>query len=147
MVRVSKAFTQHEERTLARKHALQLMYQGEILEKAPRELIENAQLVPETQGLDEYALILLDGTKEKLEAIDELIDSASDNWTLDRMPVVDRSLLRLTTYEMRYVDDVPVSVSINEAVNLAKEFGGDDSPRFINGILGRIATQLESEQA
>ena len=46
---------------------------------------------------------------------------------------------------MRYVDDVPVSVSINEAVNLAKEFGGDDSPRFINGILGRIATQLESE--
>ncbi|MDR4016579.1 MAG: transcription antitermination factor NusB [Eggerthellaceae bacterium] len=144
---MSKAFTQHEERTLARKHALQLMYQGEILEKAPRELIENAQLVPETQGLDEYALMLLDGTKEKLEAIDELIDSASDNWTLDRMPVVDRSLLRLTTYEMRYVDDVPVSVSINEAVNLAKEFGGDDSPRFINGILGRIATQLESEQA
>ena len=146
-MRVSKAFTQHEERTLARKHALQLMYQGEILEKAPRELIENAQLVPETQGLDEYALMLLDGTKEKLEAIDELIDSASDNWTLDRMPVVDRSLLRLTIYEMRYVDDVPVSVSINEAVNLAKEFGGDDSPRFINGILGRIATQLESEQA
>lgn len=146
-MRVSKAFTQHEERTLARKHALQLMYQGEILEKAPRELIENAQLVPETQGLDEYALMLLDGTKEKLEAIDELIDSVSDNWTLDRMPVVDRSLLRLTTYEMRYVDDVPVSVSINEAVNLAKEFGGDDSPRFINGILGRIATQLESEQA
>lgn len=142
---VSKAFSQHEERTLARKHALQLMYQGEILEKTPRELIDNGQLVPETQGLGEYALMLLDGAKENLEAIDELIESASDNWTLDRMPVVDRSLLRLTTYEMRYVDDVPVSVSINEAVNLGKEFGGDDSPRFINGILGRIATQLESE--
>lgn len=142
---VSKAYSQHEERTLARKQALQLMYQGEILEKTPRELIDNGQLVPETQGLGEYALMLLDGTKESLEAIDELIESASDNWTLDRMPVVDRSLLRLTTYEMRYVDDVPVSVSINEAVNLAKEFGGDDSPRFINGILGRIATQLESE--
>lgn len=142
---VSKAFSQHEERNLARKHALQLMYQGEILEKTPRELIDNGQLVPETQGLGEYALMLLDGAKENLEAIDELIESASDNWTLDRMPVVDRSLLRLTTYEMRYVDDVPVSVSINEAVNLAKEFGGDDSPRFINGILGRIATQLESE--
>lgn len=142
---VSKAYSQHEERTLARKQALQLMYQGEILEKTPRELIDNGQLVPETQGLGEYALMLLDGAKENLEAIDELIKSASDNWTLDRMPVVDRSLLRLTTYEMRYVDDVPVSVSINEAVNLAKEFGGDDSPRFINGILGRIATQLESE--
>lgn len=142
---VSKAYSQHEERTLARKQALQLMYQGEILEKTPRELIDNGQLVPETQGLGEYALMLLDGAKKNLEAIDELIESASDNWTLDRMPVVDRSLLRLTTYEMRYVDDVPVSVSINEAVNLAKEFGGDDSPRFINGILGRIATQLESE--
>lgn len=142
---VSKAYSQHEERTLARKQALQLMYQGEILEKTPRELIDNGQLVPETQGLGEYALMLLDGAKESLEAIDGLIESASDNWTLDRMPVVDRSLLRLTTYEMRYVDDVPVSVSINEAVNLAKEFGGDDSPRFINGILGRIATQLESE--
>lgn len=142
---VSKAFSQHEERALARKHALQLMYQGEILEKTPRELIDNGQLVPETQGLGEYALMLLDGAKVNLEVIDELIESASDNWTLDRMPVVDRSLLRLTTYEMRYVDDVPVSVSINEAVNLAKEFGGDDSPRFINGILGRIATQLESE--
>lgn len=142
---VSKAYSQHEERTLARKQALQLMYQGEILEKTPRELIDNGQLVSETQGLGEYALMLLDGAKESLEAIDELIESASDNWTLDRMPVVDRSLLRLTTYEMRYVDDVPVSVSINEAVNLAKEFGGDDSPRFINGILGRIATQLESE--
>lgn len=142
---VSKAYSQHEERTLARKQALQLMYQGEILEKTPRELIDNGQLVPETQGLGEYVLMLLDGAKESLEAIDELIESASDNWTLDRMPVVDRSLLRLTTYEMRYVDDVPVSVSINEAVNLAKEFGGDDSPRFINGILGRIATQLESE--
>ena len=142
---VSKAYSQHEERTLARKQALQLMYQGEILEKTPRELIDNGQLVPETQGLGEYALMLLDGAKESLEAIDGLIESASDNWTLDRLTVVDRSLLRLTTYEMRYVDDVPVSVSINEAVNLAKEFGGDDSPRFINGILGRIATQLESE--
>ena len=67
---VSKAFSQHEERTLARKHALQLMYQGEILEKTPRELIDNGQLVPETQGLGEYALMLLDGAKENLEAID-----------------------------------------------------------------------------
>lgn len=144
---MSKAYTQHVERTLARKTALQIMYQGEILEKAPRELIDNAQLVPETQGLDEYALMLLDGAKKNLEAIDKLIESASENWTLDRMPLVDRSLLRLSTYEMRYVEDVPISVSINEAVNLAKEFGGDDSPRFINGILGRIATQLEAEQA
>ncbi len=143
---MSKA-SQHEERMLARKHALQLMYQGEILGKTPSQLVEEGQLVPETQGLDQYAVNLLDGTRDNLSAIDALIVGASENWTMDRMPVVDRSLLRLATYEMRYVDDVPVSVSINEAVNLAKEFGGDDSPRFINGILGRIATQLESENA
>lgn len=144
---MSKAYTQHVERSLARKNALQVMYQGDILGKVPRELIEDAQLVPETQGLDEYALMLLNGYGENKDAIDELIVSASENWALDRMPMVDRSLLRLAAYEMRYVEEVPVSVSINEAVNLAKEFGGDDSPRFINGILGRIATQLESEQA
>ena len=61
------------------------------------------------------------------------------------MPLVDLSLLRLSTYEMLFVEDVPVSVSINEAVNLAKEFGGEDSPRFINGILGRIAKALDSQ--
>ena len=143
---MSKA-PRHEERMLARKHALQLMYQGEIMGKTPRELLDDGSLVPETQGLDEYAVSLLDGSREQLEAIDTLISSASENWSLDRMPVVDRSLLRMATYEMRFVDEVPVSVSINEAVNLAKEFGGDDSPRFINGILGRIATQLESENA
>lgn len=137
----------HQDRVLARKQALQLMYQGEILDKDPQVLVEEKQLVPETQGLDEYTLSLLSGVKEHEADLDERIESASDNWTLDRMPIVDRSLLRLSAFEMVYAEDVPVSVSINEAVNLAKEFGGDDSPRFINGILGRIATQLEGESA
>ena len=137
----------HGERVLARKHALQIMYQGDILGQAPRALVDEHQLVPETQGLDEYALMLLDGCKDNQEAIDARIVAASENWSMERMPVVDRSILRLSTYEMCYVDDVPVSVSINEAVNLAKEFGGDDSPRFINGILGRIAAQLEQAEA
>lgn len=64
------------------------------------------------------------------------------------MPIVDRSILRLAAYEMMYVDDVPVSVSINEAVELAKDFGGEDeSPRFVNGVLGRIAKRLEDAAA
>ena len=135
--------TQHEERVLARKHALQLLYQGEILDKNPRSLIDERLLVPETQGLDEYVLMLLGSCEEQQDEIDERIVAASENWSLDRMPLVDKSLLRLATCEMCYVESVPVSVSINEAVNLAKEFGGEDSPRFINGILGRIALQLE----
>lgn len=135
----------HEERMLARKNALQVMYQGEILDVAPLELVSERRLVPETSGLDEYAVSLLEGCKQHQNDIDRQIVGASENWTMDRMPIVDRSLLRLATYEMCYVEDVPVSVSINEAVNLAKEFGGDDSPRFVNGILGRIALQLEGK--
>lgn len=136
----------HSERILARKHALQLMYQGELVEKDPTTLVKERLLVPETQGLDEYALMLLDGCKEHQSEIDERIVFASENWTMERMSILDRSLLRLAAFEMCHVDDVPVSVSINEAVNLAKEFGGEDSPRFINGILGRIAAQLEQGQ-
>lgn len=143
---MSKAL-QHEERVIARKNALQLLYQGDILEKTPQSIISDRLLVPETQGLDDYAVMLLDLVQEHLSDIDERIVSASENWSMDRMPVVDRSLLRLAACEMCYVEDVPISVSINEAVNLAKEFGGENSPRFVNGILGRIATQLEEENS
>ncbi len=143
---MSKAL-QHEERVIARKNALQLLYQGDILDKTPQSIISDRLLVPETQGLDDYAVMLLDLVQEHLSDIDERIVSASENWSMDRMPVVDRSLLRLAACEMCYVEDVPISVSINEAVNLAKEFGGENSPRFVNGILGRIATQLEEENS
>lgn len=133
---------QHE-RTRARRRALQIMYQGEILETATLDLIDNDCLVEEGESLDEYALALLKGCNEHAADIDSLIIEASENWSIDRMPLVDKSLIRLAAFEMVYVEDVPISVSINEAVNLAKEFGGDDSPRFVNGVLGRIATQLE----
>ena len=74
----------------------------------------------------------------------ERLASTSENWSVDRMPVVDRALLRLAVYEMVYVDDVPVSVAINEAVELAKAYGGEDeSSRFVNGVLGRIARTME----
>ena len=81
--------------------------------------------------------------QEHQAAIDERLEGASENWALSRMPIVDRSILRLAVYEMFQREDVPVSVSINEAVELAKAFGGeDDSPRFVNGVLGRIARSM-----
>lgn len=133
---------QHD-RTEARRLALQVLYQAEIIETDPSVIIEDGRLVDETQLLSKYARRLIDGATSNKDAIDLDIIEASENWALERMPVVDRSLLRLADYEMRYVDEVPISVTINEAVNLAKEFGGDDSPRFVNGILGRIAIKLE----
>lgn len=137
----------HGDRVAARKTALQVIYQSDILDQKAPVLVEEHRLVPETQGLDDYALRLIEGISEHCAELDERIVAASQNWALDRMPIVDRSLLRLATFEMIFVSEVPVSVSINEAVNLAKEFGGDDSPRFVNGILGRIAAGLgEAEE-
>lgn len=143
MIGVSMSSNKQHERTRARRRALQIMYQSEILETTTLELISNNSLVEEAQSLDDYTLSLLKGCSTHASDIDSLIDDASENWSIDRMPLVDKSLIRLAAYEMVYVDDVPISVSINEAVNLAKEFGGDDSPRFVNGVLGCIATQLE----
>jgi N utilization substance protein B len=68
-----------------------------------------------------------------------LIERTSDNWVLSRMPLVDRNILRLAVFELLYLDDVPDSVSINEAVEMAKIYGGEDSSKFVNGILGRLA--------
>lgn len=134
---------QQHDRTEARRLAVQVLYQSEILETDPATIIADGHLVAETQLLSKYARRLIEGADSNKEAIDAEIIEASENWALDRMPIVDRSLLRMAAFEMHYVDEVPISVTINEAVNLAKEFGGDDSPRFVNGILGRIATRLE----
>lgn len=133
------------ERTQERRIALQVMYQSEILSKSPLDVIADKQLVEDNALMGKYAEKLLQGCVDNVECIDDYINKASENWAIDRMPFVDKSLLRLATYEMKFVDTVPVSVAINEAVNLAKEFGGADSPRFVNGILGRIAIQLEEE--
>lgn len=93
----------------------------------------------------EFAARLVATTRERLDEIDDAIQSASRNWRLDRMSRVDRNILRLATCELRHSPDVPVKVVINEAVELAKRFGTADSPAFVNGILDRIAHQLRRE--
>lgn len=137
------------ERTRARRSALQVLYTSEIQGASISQVLDEGRVLLEEGGaLSDYALLLIEGVQENLSAIDERLAASSDNWKLSRMPIVDRSILRLAAYEMLYVDDVPVSVSINEAVELAKDFGGEDeSPRFVNGVLGRIARQLEGAEA
>ena len=134
------------ERTFARRAALQVLYQGDILGESTTTLIAEVRCLNEEGPLSDYACELLRMVEEHKDGIDEHLKATPENWSLGRMPVVDRSILRLATCEMMYIDDVPLSVSINEAVELAKDFGGeDDSPRFVNGVLGRIATLLEEE--
>lgn len=135
------------ERTRARRAALQILYTSEITEQSPTGIAEggDGRLI-EDGPLPEYALALVRGVESHQCAIDDQLVATSENWSLVRMPIIDRSILRLAAYEMMFVDDVPVSVAINEAVELAKDFGGEDeSPRFVNGVLGRIAKRLESE--
>jgi N utilization substance protein B len=88
---------------------------------------------------DEYCRTLVAGVEKYLDGIDETLGEVSENWTVSRMPLVDRNILRIATYEILYDAEVPPSVAINEAVELAKVYGGEDSSKFVNGVLGKIA--------
>lgn len=135
------------ERRAAREAALSLLYSSDIANTDIIEVIEEG-CYPADLELSEYAEQLVQGVVDYRDDIDGRLASTSENWAVDRMPVVDRAILRLATYEMVYVDEVPVSVAINEAVELAKSYGGEDeSPRFVNGVLGRIARMLEGASA
>ena len=89
----------------------------------------------------EFAEQLIEGVSSRFEHVDQQIEQASVNWRLSRMPLVDRNILRIATYELLMSKDVPASVSINEAVELAKAYGDKDSRAFVNGILDRVAQQ------
>lgn len=86
-----------------------------------------------------YAREIVDGVNDHREEIDELIASYAQGWTIERMPNVDRAILRIASWEMLHNPEVPAAVAINEAVALAKEYSTDDSSRFVNGVLGKIA--------
>lgn len=132
------------DRTKARRAAAQVLYTSSIRNIEVRTLIDDSLLDCLETPLSDYALLLLDGISDHKAELDERLASVSENWAIDRMPLMDLNILRIALFEMTYVDDVPVSVSINEAVELAKDFGGDDnSPKFINGMLGNIARQME----
>jgi N utilization substance protein B len=130
-------------RSAARRKALQILFQCEICGCDPESVLDEGRYIDEVGIPCDFTRLLLRGVSAHTPEIDELIAHTSENWSLERMPLVDRSILRLATFEMLYVDDIPYSVSINEAVELAKSFGGEDeSSRFVNGVLGRIASHL-----
>lgn len=132
------------DRTKARRAAAQVLYTSSIRNIEVRTLIDDSLLDCLETPLSDYAILLLDGISDHKAELDERLASVSENWAIDRMPLMDLNILRIALFEMTHVDDVPVSVSINEAVELAKDFGGDDnSPKFINGMLGNIARQME----
>lgn len=129
------------ERTKARRQAMHILYQCDITgASASRVLETHAWNSDDGEPLD-FCRDLVLGVEAHQATIDGAISEISENWALGRMPVVDRNILRLAAYEILYLDDVPPSVSINEAVELAKVYGGDDSSKFVNGVLGRLAEE------
>ena len=94
---------------------------------------------PDRQASWLYAREIVDGVADHRDEIDELIASYAQGWTIDRMPNVDRAVLRLASWELLHNPEVPAAVAIDEAVELAKEYSTDDSARFVNGVLGKIA--------
>lgn len=138
------ARAKRHERTAARESALALLYSSDITEQGVTAIVDEGLYPADDIDFAPYAEALVRGVQDHLADIDNYLEETSENWALDRMPVVDRAILRLAVYEMLYVDDVPISVSINEAVELAKAYGGeDDSSRFVNGVLGRIARKID----
>ncbi len=129
-------------RTKARKRALDAIFAADIRKESPEELLEvTHEQVADRQNQDEiftYAKDLVVGVVENHEEIDDLIETYSEGWSLERMPNVDRAILRIAIWEILY-SDTPSGVVVNEAVELAKEYSTEESGGFINGLLSRVA--------
>src|SRR4051794_26487157 len=129
-------------RRVARERALGLAYESELRALGASDLLDDLPVEP-----DEYARRLVIGIDEHRDDIDALIRKYSEHWALERMPVIDRALLRLGTYELAWVPETPTAVVITEAVELAKEYSTKDSGRFVNGLLARIAGDVRPDGA
>ena len=127
-------------RSKARKRAVDVLYAAQLRGADPLTLLAERIDTLETPPPNDYAATLVEGVVAHRDRIDELLTEHAEGWTINRMPAVDLAVLRLGLYELLWATDVPDAVAIDEAVQLAKSLSTDDSPRFVNGLLGRIAT-------
>ena len=130
-------------RSKARKRAVDALYAAELRDVMATDLLEATKTqVEDRQNQDEifdFAADLVTGVLSNQIEIDEMLANVAQNWTLDRMPAVDRAILRLAIFEIAFGTETPAEVAISEAVELATELSTDDSPAFINGVLATIA--------
>jgi N utilization substance protein B len=127
-------------RTKSRKRAIDLLFEAENRGMNARDLLAERLAKPVTEvPLNQYTSDLVEGVVAHWNDINELLSTYSQGWTLDRMPSVDRAILRLGAFEVLYATEVPENVAIAEAVELAKSLSTDDSPKFVNGLLARLA--------
>ncbi len=125
-------------RRKARKRAVDILYESEMRGADTLEVLRD-RVARAEPPISPYTRVLVQGVVEHQGRIDELISGYATDWTLERMPPVDRNILRVAVYELLWCDDIDMPVAISEAVELAKSLSTDDSPRFVNGLLGRLA--------
>ena len=131
-------------RTKARKRAVDAVFAADLRKISPLTLLDDvAELAADRQNQDAifgYARDIVQGVVDHHEEIDDLLETFSQGWALDRMPNLDRAILRVAVWEILHNPDVPDAVAVNEAVEMAKELSTDDSGSFVNGLLSRIAS-------
>ncbi|WP_020658108.1 transcription antitermination factor NusB [Amycolatopsis benzoatilytica] len=127
-------------RRQARRRAVEMLYEAAQRGVDPVTLLADRVGAVEVDPIADYTVTVVEGVTAHRERIDELLAEHSQGWTLERMPPVDLAVLRVGVYEILWAEDVPDAVAIDEAVGVAKELSTDDSPRFVNGVLGRIGT-------
>ena len=127
-------------RTRARECALKILYAVDIRKDSPGECTrifwENHPTIADK--IKEFSDFLIKGVAENRDFIDSVISKYATNWQIQRMPIIDRNILRLATFELLFVEDIPPKVSINEAIEMAKRYGDKDSGKFVNGVLDKI---------
>lgn len=129
------------QRTEARECALKILYAIEIRKESPEECIRNFwdNQPPATDIVRTFSDFLVEGVYKNKGEIDAVISKYAKNWQIQRMAAIDRNILRIATFELLFVDDIPPKVSINEAIEIAKKYGDKDSGKFVNGILDKIS--------
>lgn len=128
-------------RRKSRENAVILLYQRDLLNKKIDEIIENNLLAG--KKYDQFTLRIIKGVDKHKKEIDRMIMDIVENWSLERIAVIDRNILRLAIYEMLYEDDIPLKVSVDEAIEIAKSLGQkEDTPKFVNGVLGKILNNI-----
>jgi N utilization substance protein B len=126
-------------RRQARERALSLLYEAEVKGEPPRAVVAELPVSP-----DRFACELVEGVEDHGAELDRLISEHARGWSIDRMPAIDRALLRMATFELVHRPDVPTGAAISEAVELARRYSTDDSSRFVNGMLSAIAAKVRN---
>ncbi|CAB4764815.1 MAG: transcription antitermination factor NusB [Actinobacteria bacterium] len=130
-------------RSKSRKHALDLLFEADLRNTVASDLLATRLVIeegPDARPVRDYTKVIIAGVEEHRRKIDELISTYAQGWDMDRLPAVDRNILRIAIYEILWADEIPDPVAIDEALTLAKELSTDESSGYIHGVLGRIAS-------